>query len=188
MAKLTRRLLTMLLVPVSGVLIATALPAVPVQAAVINGVTLNASEATIVRLVNNARKNAGVAPVRVTAGTTDVARRWARHMAANRVLKHNPSFASQVAKSGSPRWGRITENVGYGSACNLNQLFQAYMKSPGHKKNILDSKVRYIGIGSVDRTTAGWPCGQVWNTMNFVDSYSSSYGKPRVAAWNLINY
>jgi uncharacterized protein YkwD len=102
-------------------------------------------------------------------------------MSSSRTLKHNPSFASQVAKAGSPRWGRITENVGYGSACDLKQLYRAYLSSPGHKANILDRKVRYIGIGTVKRSASGWHCGQVWNTMNFVDSYSSSYGRSRVA-------
>ncbi|HEY0487106.1 MAG TPA: CAP domain-containing protein [Mycobacteriales bacterium] len=187
MTKLSRRLLTFLLVPLLGALVATALPASPASAAIVNGVALNSTEAALVRYINNARQKAGIAPVLVRPGTTDVARRWARYLSTTQVLKHNPSFASQVAKSGSARWGRITENVGYGSACDPAQLFNAYMNSPGHRRNILDRKVRYLGIGAVDRTAKGWPCGQVWNTMNFVDYYQSSYGQTRVAPTAQLN-
>ena len=191
MLKLTRRFLALLLVPVVAVLVGTLATATPAQAAStysVNGVTLNASEAGLVGYINKARTRAGLAPVRVAAGTTDVARRWARSMAGARSMKHNPNFASQVAKAGSPRWTKVSENVGYASACSAKQLFDAYMRSPGHRKNIMDRKMRFIGIGSVDRSDRAWPCGVLYNTMNFVDSYSSSYGKPRVAAWNLINY
>jgi uncharacterized protein YkwD len=187
MVKNTRRFLTMLLVPVLAALISAAAPAAPAQAAVANGVTVNNSELQILRYINASRRAKKLTPVKLSAGTTDVARRWSRQMAKGSTLAHNPNFASQVARSGSPRWGRITENVGYGSACNLKQLYQAYMKSPGHRKNILDPKVRYVGIGSVDRTAKGWSCGQVWNTMNFVDSYSGKYGKSRVAPTRPLN-
>jgi uncharacterized protein YkwD len=191
MVKITRRFLALLLVPVVVALVATLAPAAPAHAAstyAVNGVTLNASEAGLVNYINKARRKAGLAPVRVAAGTTDVARRWARSMANARVMKHNPNFASQIAKSGSPRWTKASENVGYASACSAKQLFDAYMHSPGHRKNIMDRKVRYIGIGSVDRADRKWPCGILYNTMNFVDSYSTSYGRNRVGAWNLINY
>jgi uncharacterized protein YkwD len=192
MVTLTRRFLALLLVPVVAALLATLAPAAPAHAAStysINGVKLNASEAGLVNYINAARKKAGLRPLWVAPGTTDVARRWARSMAGARVMKHNPNFAAQVAKSGSPKWTKISENVGYASACNVKQLFDAYMKSPGHRANIMDRKMRVIGIGSVDRTDRQWGCGILYNTMNFVDSYDSKlYGRNRVAPWNLINY
>jgi uncharacterized protein YkwD len=190
MVKHTRRFLALLLVPVVAALLATAAPAAPAQASqyVLPGVKLNASEVALVNYINQARRSAGIRPVTVAPGTTDVARRWASSMMRSRTMKHNPNFASQVGRSGSPRWTKVSENVGYASACDAKQLFNAYMKSPGHRANILDRKMRFVGIGSVDRTDRAWPCGILYNTMNFVDSYSSSYGKSRVGAWNLINY
>jgi uncharacterized protein YkwD len=189
MLKFTRRFLTMTLVSATAALVTTFVPvATPANAASVNGVHLNAHEAGMVYYVNQARRANGLAPVRVTAGTTDVARRWAQKMASRRTMSHNPSFGSQVGKAGSPRWTRVTENVGYASACNAKQLFTAYMKSPGHRKNILDRKVRFVGMGSVDKKDPKWGCGVMYNTMNFVDQYSTSYGKSRVTAWNLINY
>jgi uncharacterized protein YkwD len=191
MVKSTRRFLALLLLPVVAALLATLIPAAPAQAAtpnVLPGVSLNASELYLVNLINQTRRKAGLAPVRVAPGTTDVARRWARTMASSRSMRHNPSFAAQIGRSGSARWTKVSENVGYASACDGRQLFNAYMNSPGHRANIMDRKARFIGIGSVDRTDRAWSCGILYNTMNFVDSYSTNYGRSRVAAWNLINY
>ena len=190
MVKLTRRFLALLLAPVVGALLATLAPAAPAQASplyAINGVHLNAHEAGLANYINRARRGAGLAPVRVVPGTTDVARRWAAAMARARTMKHNPGFAAQVGRSGSPRWTKVSENVGYASACNVKQLFDAYMKSPGHRANIMDRKMRFVGIGSVDRADRKWPCGIVYNTMNFADSYSTAYGRNRVGAWRLLN-
>jgi uncharacterized protein YkwD len=188
MIRTTRRALTLMVVTALTALLTTVAPAAPANAAVINSVTLNASEAGLVNYINSARRKAGLKPVIVTSGTTDVARRWARQMSNSKTLKHNPNFATQVRNAGSPKWTRVTENVGYASACNVKQLFDAYMKSPGHRKNIMDPKVRYLGIGSVDRKDPKWSCGILYNTMNFVNQYSSTYGKTRVAPAKLLNY
>jgi uncharacterized protein YkwD len=186
MVHVTRRFLTLFLIPLVAALAATLAPAAPAQAmSVVNGVRLNASEAALLSYINNARRAAKLSPVTITPGTTDVARRWSKSMSAARTMKHNPNFAKQVAAAGSPRWTRITENVGYASANNAKQLFDAYMASPGHRANILDRKVRYVGIGSVDRPDPAWPKWILYNTMNFTDYYSSSYGASKVAPYKL---
>jgi uncharacterized protein YkwD len=40
---------------------------------------------------------------------------------------------------------KLLENVGYGFSTD-NGLFQAYMKSPKHRDNILNKNVTHIGI------------------------------------------
>jgi len=182
-----RRYVPLLLLPLLAALVTGAVPTGAAQAKAVytNGTRLNAHEAAIVGYINQARRQARLSPVTVSAGTTDVARRWALSMATARTLRHNPNFAAEVGRSGSPRWRKVSENVGYASACDPRQLFDAYMKSPGHRKNILDPKVRFVGMGSVDRADPKWPCGIVWNAMNFVDSYGSSYGPSRVPAWGV---
>jgi uncharacterized protein YkwD len=188
MVPATRRFVPLLLLPLLAALMAGAVPSGAAQAnpVSVNGTRLNAHEAALVRYINQARRNAGLSAVTVAPGTTDVARRWALKMATSKTLGHNPNFAAEVGRSGSPNWTKVSENVGYASACDAEQLFDAYMNSPGHRKNILDPKVRYIGMGSVDRTDPQWSCGIVWNAMNFVDSYrGSSYGAGRVPAWGV---
>jgi uncharacterized protein YkwD len=186
MVQLKRRILTITTVPVLVALAVTLAPAAAhAQTAVVSGTRLNSNEAALLGYINKARRDEGLAALQITPGTTDVARRWSLEMARTKNLRHNPSFGPQVGAAGSPQWRVASENVGYASACDPKQLFDAYMNSAGHRKNIMDRRMRYIGIGSVDRSDPKWSCGVVWNTMNFVDSYSSKYGTTRAPMWGL---
>jgi uncharacterized protein YkwD len=140
---------------------------------------VNGYETALLGYVNGARHSAGRVPLAMVPGSTDVARRWSATMAGSASLRHNPSLVANMAAAGSARWTRMAENVGYGSACDPRQLFDAYMASPPHRANILDPAMRYVGMGALMRPASGWPCGQVWNTMDFVNAYSSSYGASR---------
>jgi hypothetical protein len=135
--------------------------------------------------MNNVRRQAGLAPLTLAPGITDVSRRWALQLATTRRLAHNPNFVAQVAASGSWNWRSVAENVGYGSACNILELFLAYMHSPGHRANIMDPHMRYVGIGMVDRTDPSWHCGIVYNAVNFVDAYSTGYGSIQMPPWGV---
>ena len=59
-----------------------------------------------------------------------------------------------------PRWRRVAENVamGYGSP---KAVMQAWMASPGHRANILDCRLRHLGVGVVLQGD------QVWWTQDF---------------------
>lgn len=140
---------------------------------------VNGYESALLGYVNGARSSAGRAPLTLVPGTTDVARRWSATMAGSSSLAHNPNMVANIAAAGSAGWTAMAENVGYGSACNPRQLFDAYMASANHRANILDPAMRYVGMGVYMRPASGWPCGQAWNTMDFVNSYSSSYGASR---------
>ncbi|MEP6695786.1 MAG: CAP domain-containing protein [Pseudonocardiales bacterium] len=140
---------------------------------------VNGYEAALLGYVNGARASAGRAPLAMMPGTTDVARHWSAAMAGRAVLAHNPSMVANIAVAGSGSWTAMAENVGYGSACDAHQLFTAYMNSAPHRANILDARMRYVGIGVDMRPAAGWACGQAWNTMDFVNAYSGRYGATR---------
>ncbi|HEX8003146.1 MAG TPA: CAP domain-containing protein [Mycobacteriales bacterium] len=151
---------------------------VPAQAEAftsVNGVRLNSFEARITSLINGARTSRGLVPLTVASGTTDLARRWSMNQAAKNLLYHNPSLVSQIVGYGSSSWRQVAENVGRGYGAD--SLFTAYMNSPGHRANILDPDMRFLGIGWVER-----PDGSGYNTQVFVDSYSSSYGRSREPA------
>jgi hypothetical protein len=50
------------------------------------------------------------------------------------------------------------------------------MHSAPHRANILDRSARYVGVGTVERGDLAY------NTLDFVDAYSRSYGSTRVPA------
>ncbi len=143
---------------------------------VYSGVRLNANESTLASLINTARTTRGIAPLVIAAGTTDVARRWAATQATRRTMSHNPSYAAQIAAAGSASWRAAAENVGHGR--DPVALFNAYMASPGHRANILAPQYRFLGIG-----WAELPDHTGYNTQNFVDSYSGTYGPTREPAY-----
>jgi hypothetical protein len=97
-------------------------------------------------------------------------------MASTQLLSHNPSIVHDLETSGSGSWTALAENVGFGPSEDPGVLFQAYMNSPPHRANILDRSTRYLGVGTVERS------GIAWNTLDFVNAYSSRYGMTRVPA------
>jgi uncharacterized protein YkwD len=116
----------------------------------------------------------------VSAGTTDVARRWSQQLSHDGALSHNPVLASALQNAGSPDWHIVAENVGTAPADQPDLLFAAYMASEHHRDNILDPRLVYIGMGTVQVTNSDGQ-GTAWNTMDFTDSYSSAYGLARTA-------
>jgi uncharacterized protein YkwD len=125
----------------------------------------------LVALINQARQQHGLRALTVTSGTSTVAANWTQHLDSQQALSHNPDLGPQLESHGSPDWTAYGENVGDGPTSSADTLFQAYMNSPEHRDNILNSSYRYLGVGVIfDGSTA-------WNTLDFVDQYSTS--KPR---------
>ena len=56
-------------------------------------------------------------------------------------------------------WTTIGENVGMGTA--VDSLHKAFMGSPLHRQNIMDSDYRHVGVGVMERS------GQMWVTVMF---------------------
>src|SRR5436305_6886819 len=142
----------------------------------VDSVRLNGFEAALAAKINNVRQSHGLRSLVVVPGATDVARRWAWHLARAQALSHNPNLVSALEHAGSSAWTEIAENVGEGSSTDPASLFSAYMASPPHRANILDSQARYLGVGVVERG------GMAWNTLDFTNAYSTRYGRTRVPA------
>ncbi|HET7311370.1 MAG TPA: CAP domain-containing protein [Mycobacteriales bacterium] len=164
--------------PLLGVLAPAALTTSSASASVqsVDSVRLNGYEAALAAKINNVRRSAGLRALVVVPGATDVARRWAWHLAAAQALSHNPDLVSALEHAGSGAWTEIAENVGEASSTDPSSLFNAYMASPPHRANILDSQARYLGVGVVERA------GMAWNTLDFTNAYSTRYGRTRVPA------
>src|SRR4051794_12011835 len=122
----------------------------------------------LVTLINQARAQHGLRTLTVTSGTSTVAANWTAHMAQQQALSHNPSLGSQLESHGSPNWTTYAENVADGSTSSADTMFQNYMNSPEHRSNILDSHMRYLGVGVV------FTGSLAWNTLDFVDQYNST--------------
>ena len=97
-------------------------------------------ESGFVASVNAARRSAGRPTYDVSSELTSVARRWAQTLASSGSLRHNPNLAGQVSG-----WRFVGENVGVGY--DVGGLHRAFMASPAHRANVLDSDFTQIGIG-----------------------------------------
>ena len=107
------------------------------------------TEAAVTSKINAARANHGRHRLTTRSDLVAVARGQAQRMASRNTLYHNPSLAQQVRNF---RW--VGENVGYGPSVSAVHL--AFMASPGHKANVLDSDYTEVGVGAV------WANGRVW--------------------------
>jgi putative cell wall-binding protein len=118
--------------------------------------------------INQARRDAGLAPLGVLAPLQDLARAQSARMAAQNRLHHNPNLAADLTAA-VPDWQRGGENVGVGY--DVAGLHAAFMASPGHRANVLGDW-RYMAVGVVH---AG---GKTWVTELFVKAPA---GKPLLA-------
>lgn len=156
----------------------TTRPLVPSAHASTYTPTLSTFDTRLLYDINHARAARGIRKLVLVAGTTDVAHGWSCHMAAKLLLAHNGSLAYALEKHGSAGWTTYGENVGVEpTTSGADALFRAYMASPEHRANILDTDFRYVGVWTKRAS------GLRWNTIDFVghpvSSYNYSYGPTR---------
>lgn len=91
--------------------------------------------------------------------------RWAegqaRWMAKKGKLQHQSGRLKKILKD--CKLTGVSENIAYGFSSG-NKTVEAWMKSPGHRKNLLASKMRYIGAGAVKDSDGVWWSAQVFGT------------------------
>ena len=93
---------------------------------------------------------AGVGGLARAADLDEVAQRHAEAMVAAGKLFHNPELAQQVQN-----WSVVAENVGSGYVEDPDGVFAAYMASPGHRRNILTPRFKYLGVDAWRSTDTG---------------------------------
>lgn len=67
----------------------------------------------------------------------------------------------RVVQAGYTPWRRLAENLGAGFV-SPRGVVRAWMRSAGHRRNLLDCRLREVGVGVV---RAG--SGQLWWTQDF---------------------
>jgi uncharacterized protein YkwD len=115
-----------------------------------------AREQAFVAAVNATRAANGVGPLSVDDALTRAARHQSRVLLARDVLSHG-DFAGRLRRFGAT--GRMLgENLAWGSAgaADPRSIVQAWMRSPGHRENLLRPGFRRIGLGAVVGEFDGW--------------------------------
>jgi uncharacterized protein YkwD len=110
-------------------------------------------EARLVAKINTARANHGLPSLRTSPELMAIARSHTVAMAAQRTLFHTASFSTICC------WTSVAENVGRGFT--VRGVHRSLMRSTPHRANILNGRMRQVGVGVV---SAG---GQLWVTEVF---------------------
>lgn len=101
------------------------------------------SENSFLSAINSSRSSAGLPPVSMDGGLTSHARKHTADMIARGEIYHSTSAELQAAAGSG--WSKLGENVGRGGS--VSSLHDAFMKSSGHRANILGD-YNYVGIGT----------------------------------------
>lgn len=90
------------------------------------------------------------------------AQTWARTMAADGKMRHQSSSKLKLIMK-KCKLNRIGENIAAGYSSG-NSVTKAWMKSPGHRKNILNTSYRRLGIGASKAKDGTWWSVQIFGT------------------------
>jgi uncharacterized protein YkwD len=132
----------------------------------------SARAATLCR-INAERAAHGVRPLRLDNRLSRAARRHSRDMVANRYFAHvsrsGAGFSARIASTGwmhgRSRWN-VGENLAWGSGTlgTPRAIVAAWMRSAGHRHNILQPRFHVIGIGIGAGAPTGSGSGSTYTT------------------------
>jgi uncharacterized protein YkwD len=134
----------------------------PLSAIVGTGAHQAKNEEAVVRLVNAAREREGLAPLRVDERLRTAAREHSRDMARRKFCAHeNPDGLTPTDRMRAQNYPEPGgENVARGQE-SPRSVMDAWLKSPGHRANLLNADFRAVGVGAFFG-----PGGPAW-TQNF---------------------
>ena len=101
---------------------------------------LRTQQSSVLSELNSDRRAAGLHGLSTQADAQRKAQAWAEKLA-----RENKLYHSNLPDGIKVKWCSIGENVGYGPS--VPTIEDAYMKSPGHKANILNTKWNGAGVG-----------------------------------------
>ncbi|MFP5378037.1 MAG: CAP domain-containing protein, partial [Acidimicrobiia bacterium] len=128
-------------------------------------------EAQFLSSLNGLRTAKGLKALKTHTGLVEVARAWARTMAAAGSISHNGSLGSQ----GPSEWERLGENMGMGM--EVQSVHDAFVASPSHYKNMVDAGFDSVGIGVVRNAD-----NVLYVTVNFMQVQAAAAPAPAPAA------
>lgn len=119
-------------------------------------ITFKNTENEFARLINKERSKKGKGKLKLDAELGKAARKHTTEMIEKDLLHHTSSTDLVTRIIG---WTVLGENVGVGGT--VGSLHDAFMASPPHKKNILYSSYRHVGVGVAKGG------GRMWVTVIF---------------------
>ncbi|NCN87702.1 MAG: hypothetical protein GW941_02285 [Candidatus Pacebacteria bacterium] len=121
------------------------------------GYASSITPAQVVELTNAERANAGLPPLTLNSKLTNAALSKGQDM-------FNDQYWAHVAPDGKQPWGFISDN-GYSyrvagenlarDFSNSSDMMSAWMRSPTHKANIVNTRYQEIGIAVIDGVLGG---------------------------------
>jgi uncharacterized protein YkwD len=129
----------------------------------------------VFRLVNKKRAAKGLQPVSLNSKLQQAAQAHSQDMAVNDFFSHTGSNGSSMGdrlRQVNYSYSYAAENIAAGSS-TARGVMKQWMKSPGHRANILSKNVTEIGIGYYYQANDGGnaPWGHYW-TQNFGRPFS----------------
>ena len=103
----------------------------------------------ILAAVNAARRKAGAPLLKANADLDEAAQRHAADMLARNFFAHESPSGTTVrerARAAGYRWRTIGENIAEGQL-SVGEVMDTWMRSPGHRSNILDKSFKELGVG-----------------------------------------
>lgn len=140
-----RRLAVLAMIP--AVLLGLAVTATPANAALVPWQTL---QTDISKWTNYQRAKHGCAPLRQDTRLVRASRDHSAWMARTGSFGHTgragSSFVARERAAGYP--APLSENIAWGYRSGAD-VVNAWMRSPGHRANILNCRARAVGVGAV---------------------------------------
>ena len=109
--------------------------------------TASAGGQSVARAVNAIRAAHGLQKLRWHPALQQAARYQSRLMAQRRNMSHSVSYGNSfTSRLRRIRYhGPAAENIAVGQV-SLRQVLTDWMKSPGHRRNLLNPRMRYFGL------------------------------------------
>ena len=123
---------------------------------------------TVLNKVNELRSGLGLQPVTRYQELDTVAQDWSEQQAAANSMSHRPDFTSAYPAG----WTTGSENVAWRTAGGDTGalIFDQWLNSPGHYKNMTDPNVNSIGIGFAQTSDGRWYATQNFAAYNVSNS------------------
>lgn len=130
-------------------------------------VTLDANEKAMLVKHNRARANKGLKKLCVHPALQKAAEAHSQDMIDKDYFSHDSkdgsTFDQRIKREGY-NYRTVGENIAYGSGSlgTPDKIFNGWMKSSGHKTNILNKNFREIGLGAVTGNFKGTADTTMW--------------------------